>query len=585
MTRLTSSLLAQREVDKALDYIDSVISGRRNCGRLERLAVERHLKLFNNPLYYFDEQAADYVLYIFSILKHTSGDFLGKKFELLPWQAFSIYVTFGWKWKDTGKRLIRKSYIRTAKKSGKTELAAGIGIYGTFFDGEGASEVYSAANKYDQACICWKSAYSMAQSLKNDSKKFASRLKCYNSKNYRDLISTVDGSSFKPLASDGHTLDGIRAHFGIIDEYHAAVDTAVIDNIESSMVNRSQPLLYVITTSGFNIHGPCHVLENTLIPILKGEMEDDSVFALIFALDDEDYKKDENDNPKWYDESYWDKTNPSIGVTPTWVGMRSQFTKARNEGATTMTSFMTKNMNIWVRQAVTWVTSDVWKKGSREIVLENLIGRECFAAFDLSTRWDLSCFGLLFPPLQSKEDFIYVPFLYCPEEGAKERSKTDKVPYELWAEKGLLTLTPGNVIDYEYIKEDIKKYADWFDIKRLVYDPYQATQLATQLTLELRGGYDLLKVFGQVITNFNEPVCDLEAWIGTGQLNHGGHEALEWMAGNVSIYTNRTGLRMFDREKSKEKIDGMVVLAMCAGAARDHYKEQGVQVPWEITVI
>lgn len=577
MTTHSPKCRAQAEINKALRYIQSVQDGTRLCGKLERLAVERHLKLYENPKYFFDLAAADWVLYVFSQFRHTSGEFYNKKFELLPWQAFSLYVTFGWKRKDTGKRLIRKSYIRTAKKSGKTELAAGVGVYGAFFDGEGVAQVYSAANKYDQACICWNAAATIARLLCKDSKIFADRLKKYESKNYKDLISRVDGSYFRPLASDSATIDGFGPHVAIIDEYHEARDSSMIDNLESGMVSRSQPLLYIITTSGFNINGPCHELEKSMIPILEGRIDDDSVFVLIFSLDDEDLEKGKDGLPRWYDRKIWEKTNPSIGRTPTWEGLESQFTKAQNEGSAQMTNFMTKNMNIWVRQAKNWVTEKVWMKGSKPIDIPSLTGRTCYGAFDLASKWDLTCKGLLFVPEDHKGDYIFVPTFYCPFEGAEERARKDKVPYLDWSKKNLLTLTDGNVTDQDRIKEDILQDAIQYDLRKIFYDPWQSGKLATELTTEGAP----VQHFAQTVANYNEPLKEVEGFLALGRLNHGGNEVLHWMAGNVAIYQNRTGLRMFDKENAKEKIDGMVVLLMCFAAYLAELKEAGQPLPYD----
>lgn len=573
---MTTTYRAPHQIDKAKRYIEDIVSGARLCGRLERLAVERHLKLFDNPAYFFDEAAADWVLFVFSTFRHTSGDYYKTKFELLPWQAFSLYVTFGWKRRDTGKRLIRKSYIRTAKKSGKTELAAGVGVYGTFFDGENVAEVYSAANKYDQACICWKSAATITKLLSADSKRFADRLKTYNSKNYKELINQVDGSFFRPIASDSSTLDGVRPHIAIIDEYHEAPDSAIVDNFESAMVSRSQPLLYIITTSGFNINGPCHELEKTLIPILEGQLVDDSVFVLIFALDEADMENGPDKLPLWYNEKLWEKTNPSVGRTPTWEGLQSQFTKALNEGASQMTNFMTKNMNIWVRQSKNWVTDRVWVKGSKPIDFKSLYGREAYGAFDLSSKWDITASGLLFPPLPGETDFIFIPRFYCPEEGAQDRAKKDKVPYLRWAKDGSMILTDGNVTDHNRIRDDILEDATKFFIKKIFYDPWQSVQLA----VELHEQGAPVESFAQQAPKFNAPIKEIEGLLAKGHLNHGGHEVLRWMAGNVVLWQNRTGLRMFDKEKSREKIDGMVVLAMCFAAYFEEMKNPGAKVTY-----
>lgn len=556
--------------NKALQFIEQVQNGEQVVGRLTRLAIERHLSFFDNPDYYFDEQEAERILTIFSLFKHTSGDYYGKPFTLLPWQAFMLYVVFGWKVKATGKRLIRKLYNRVSKKNGKTELAAGLGIIGAFFDGEGVAEVYSAANKYDQACICWNAASTMVKFLREDSPAFNSMVKVYDSITTRAIINKNDSSFFKPIAADHRTLDGVRPHFAIIDEYHESKDTGIIDNLESGMVNRSQPLLAIITTAGFNINGPCHQFEKVVIDVMEGKKQDDTVFGLIFSLDEEDLED-------WGNEKLWVKANPSIGVTPTWEGVRSQYQKAVNEGMAAEINFKTKNLNMWVRQAQAWLPTYIWKRNKGKFNVSDFYGAQCFGALDLAITRDLTAYALLFPPLDEKGKFHLHLKYYCPEENARERAKRDQVPYLDWAKSGHLTLTPGNVTDYRYIQNEIIKDCETFNVVSIGFDPFNAAQPATELAEQ---GVPMTE-FRQNFSNFNEPVAHVEKILSAGRLNYNDCPVFFWMGGNVVTRRNPTGLLMFDKQKSKEKIDGMVAFAMAIG----EYLNKGFAIEQDYNVI
>ena len=257
----------------ATQFIDDVESEKQVSCKWVKLAVKRHKELFNNPKYFFDKKAAEAILNIFSAFRHTSGEYGGKPFGLLPWQAFILYSVFGWKVKATKKRLFRKVYTEVAKKNGKTELAAGVGLVGAMFAGEYGAEVYSAANKYDQAAICWKSAASMTKFLMNDFQEIADNTTLYTSFNNRQIICHSHDTFFKPIAADSKTLDGVRPYFAIIDEFHEAKDESVLHNLESGMVNRQDPLLWIITTAGFNINGPCHKYRGVITDILEGKKE------------------------------------------------------------------------------------------------------------------------------------------------------------------------------------------------------------------------------------------------------------------------------------------------------------------------
>jgi phage terminase large subunit-like protein len=543
------------------EYISDVLEGKRICGDLELSAVKRWKQFEKNPDIYYDAEGVQRIITIFRMLRHTSGEYYGKPFQLLPWQIFVLSWIFGWKYKRNNYRVTRKAYVEVSKKNGKSEFAGALGVIGAFFDGEMGAECYSAANKYDQATICWNAGKVMATQFMQESKKFASICKVYDSITTRGLKNLQGESSFKPIAADSKTLDGVRPHFAIIDEYHEAKDDSILRNLASGMVNRTQPLLFIITTAGFNINGPCHQYRKVVNDIVSGKKDDISTFGLIFAANKED---------DWHKEETWQKANPSIGTTPSWEGLRTEYTKAINEGQSAEINFKTKNLNIWVRQSKTWITDKIWMRGNKSVSESELIGSECYAAVDLSTKWDLTCFGLLFPPTPDRDSFIFKAKYYCPEEGAQFRAKKDGVPYLDWAKDGNLNLTKGNVTDFNAVRTDINESMDNYSVQKIYYDPWQSTQFASELYAE---GVPM-REFRQTVVSYNEPIRELEALIEKGQIWHGGDPVLRWMAGNITIKTNHTGLVMFDKSKSQEKIDGMVVLAMCYAAYMDSKKGQ-----------
>lgn len=545
----------------AQEYISEVLEGKRQVGDSELAAVKRWSEFEADPDIYYDEKGVERVIQIFRLLKHTSGEYYGKRFQLLPWQIFVLSWIFGWKYKDSGYRVTRKAYVEVAKKNGKSELAGAIGLYGAFFDGEMGAECYSAANKYDQATICWNAGKVMATQFMQESKKFASICKVYDSITTRGLKNVQGESSFKPIAADSKTLDGVRPHFAIIDEYHEAKDDSILRNLASGMVNRTQPLLFIITTAGFNINGPCHQYRKVVNDIVSGKKEDKSTFGLIFTANKDD---------DWNDKKTWQKANPSIGTTPSWDGLRTEYTKALNEGQSAEINFKTKNLNIWVRQSKTWITDKIWMQGNKTESEERLMASECYAAVDLSTKWDLTCFGLLFPPTPERESFIFKAKYYCPQEGATFRAKKDGVPYLDWAKEKHLYLTEGNVTDFNAVQLDIQEAMQNYSVQKVYYDPWQSTQFASELFAD---GVPM-EQFRQTVVNYNEPIREMEALISKGQIWHGGDPVLRWMAGNITLKTNHTGLVMFDKDKSQEKIDGMVVLAMCYAAYMDSKKGQ-----------
>ena len=539
----------------AEQFIKDVGSGALPSCHYIKQAVTRHvldLDYAEERGFYFDKAAGEQAIELFSLFRHTSGQWAKQPFKLQPWQAFLIYCLFGWKKKESGLRRFTKAYIEVAKKNGKSELAAGIALVGAFFDDEYGAEVYSAANKLDQASICWRAGVQMAKFMKADYPDDGLDFEVHESFNNRKIFNREDGSFFAPVAADSKTLDGLRPHFAIIDEYHEAPDDGVLRNLESGTVSRTQPLLFIITTAGFNRFGPCYQVRKVVGDILLGTKTDDSFFGMIFTLDEGD---------DWQDEKNWIKSNPSIGVTPTWDAMRSQYVKAVNEGASAEINFKTKNLNIWTSTSATWVKDVDWMANAAPFDVATLRGRECFAGLDLASVTDLAALVLFFPARNNEERHIVLPFFWLPEDTAAKRSSTDGVPYLDWVRDALVDATPGNVIDEKYVQASILDLFGMYKILNIQYDRFNATSLVLALQDE---GLSL-NPFGQGFVSMNAPIKQLENMILSKQINHLENPVLRWMCGNVQPKYDPAGNVKFDRARSAEKIDGMVALAMAVG--------------------
>lgn len=546
-------------------------TGKRLAGEMERLTVERFLHLKKNPNYYFDTQHVEGILHIISKFKHTKGQFKGVPFNILPWQAFFWAYIFGLKYREDNLRVVREALLCMAKKGGKSEMGGATAVIMTFFDDEPGAECYSAANSSDQAEFSWSAGAVMCKQLAQDDAEFASYCRVHDSVNNRKIIDTETNSFFKTIAAENKTLDGVNPHYGLIDEFHAAANDDIPKNLRSGMVQRRQPLLMYVTTRGFNPLSPLHRLEQKHASFLRGQATDDSSMSMIFALDPDDEKIVRDDWGKPVSEvnkAVWQKSNPGLGVAPSVRGLEGMYTDALAEGHSAQINFFVKNLNLWVRQSKTWFDYRIWRDCSAEIDFEALNGKTCFGAMDLSTKWDLTCFGLLFPAQEGLEKNTFVARYYCPEDGIQFRSNRDKVPYAEWAKTGDLIATPGNVIDYEYIRADIEAAAIAYDLRAVYYDPKFATESATKLT-EIGINCVALK---QTYWQFTEPIMKIEEWAGKKELNKGKDVILDWMFGNVALRKNASGLVMLDKDKSSEKIDGIVVLAMCAAAYLEDQK-------------
>lgn len=567
-------------------YIKDVTAGKTAVCKYVQQAVGRQLrdlKRQKDPTfpYYFDEAAAERAIKIIGLFRHTSGEWQGRPFEIRDFQAFRWACVFGWKKRSDGLRRFRRVYIEVARKQGKTEEAAAIGNLFTTFDGEGRAQVFSAATTRDQAKEVFAAAQIMARYLVEDSPAYAERI----SVQAHRIVDHGSDSFFTALSAEDKKLDGKNPHLSIVDEYHAHPTNAVLKVLETGMGARRQPLSYIITTAGFNKEGPCFHLRKSIIDILAGRKEDETTFGIIYTLDTED---------SWHDKTCWVKANPSIGETPKWDFMESEYTKAVNEGGRSEVEFKTKNLNIWTDAEVTWIQDEVWQAAGTPFDPEELKGRICFGGLDLASTRDINALALIFPPKKGEKMVCKCLFYFwCPQVNAELRTKNDSVDYLKWAEEGYIELTPGNITDYNYLKRRITAMSDHrqgYNIHSIAYDRWNASQLVIDLNEEITGPMDdegkqleFMQPFGQGYASMNAPCVELDNMVSacilnpillskgakeeelSMELHHGGNPVTRWMCSNVMLKVDPAGSIKIDKGKSSEKVDGMVALAMAIG--------------------
>jgi phage terminase large subunit-like protein len=538
-----------------------------------RNAVQRHIQDLEDGHernIRFDREAADRAISIVKLLKHTKGEFKGRLFDIQPYQAFIIGSLFGWKktifnpGESKEVRRFQKAYIEIARKNGKTEFAAAIGVIMMVFDGEAAAEVYSAATMRDQAKICWDAAKSMINELKKDSAAINDMIEVYRN----SIIVKKTESKFQALTSEDSTLDGLSPHCGIIDEYHAHKSSDLLEVLETGMGARIQPLLLIITTAGFNKAGPCFQLRNVINDILSFRKKDDSTFGIIFTLDDPE---------KWHDENEWVKANPNIGKAPYWDYMRNQYTKAVNEGAMKQIQFLTKNLNIWTNTGTTWIADKHISKTREKFDIEKLKGMPAYGGLDLASNKDIAALRFCIP---HEGKLYFWGKYYLPEETCLQRSKNDGVAYQQWSDEGYITLTEGNVTDYNWIKNDLLRLSEILNIRRIEYDRFNASQLVIELQDE---GFNL-DPYSQSITHMTTPTKEYEKLYLDGIIVHDGNPVHEWMLNNVEMIVDSNGNYKPAKNKSRDKIDGIIADIMALAGyyieknndPRSVYEERGI---------
>lgn len=493
--------------------------------------------------FWFDQKAADHVNgFVERYCRHSKGEWAGELIQLEPWQRQKNAIAFGWKRAD-GTRRFRITYVEIPRKNAKSTEAAALGLYLTVGDNEPGAEVYSSATKKDQAKIVHTAAVEMVKaspSLSRWLKTFRNNIHCSRL-----------GSKFEPLGSDSDTLDGLNAHGNIIDELHAHKNRGVWDVLDTSMGARRQPMTIAITTAG--IYDPESIgwqMHDHAVKVLEGVLEDEGFFAFIACAEDDD---------DWTDPATWRKANPNLGVSIREDYLEGQCAKAKAQPSF-LNTFLRLHLNRWTQQRDRWLSIEKWNACEpRNLTHAEMLAREagwagqvCYGGLDLASTIDLAALVLVFALEEGAIGFL--ARFWAPEETVMERSRRDRVPYDAWVRDGWLTATPGNVIDYDFIQAEVLVLGAQYKLRELAFDPWNATQTATQLTGE---GVTMVEV-RQGYRSLSEPAKELEKLIVAGKVRHGGHPVLRWMVSNVAKREDPNGNIAPDKSASSEKIDGVV---------------------------
>jgi len=528
-------------VDKANAYIAAVLSGEIPACKWVRLACERQRDDLANPPggYRFDNDRAGRVCRFVEMLPHIKGEWAGQPLKLEPWQCFVLTTAFGWVGED-GRRRFKTTYIEVPRKNGKSALSSGVALYMLSADGEGGAEVYSAATTRDQARIVWDDAKRMVERSEG-----LRRIGVGASAHAIHKLN--DASTFKALSRDqGGNLDGLNVHCAIVDELHAHKTRDVWDVLETATGARRQPMLWAITTAGFNRAGVCFEVRTYLQKILSGAHTDPEFFGAIWSIDDTD---------RWDDPTVWQKANPNWGVSVKPDDIARKARKAMEMAAAT-NNFLTKHLNVWVNADTAWMDMRKWQGCEDDMqTLDEFEGCHCWIGIDLASKIDIAEVSIVF----ERAGNLHVFNRHYLNEDATEDGRNSQ--YQGWASDGRLIVTPGNVTDYAYIEDDLCELARRFSVRAIGYDPWQAVYLANRLT---ERGLPMVEV-RQTVQNLSEPMKYLQAMVYSGKLRHDGDPVLSWMVSNVVAHLDAKE-NIYPRKQSPEnKIDGVVALIMALG--------------------
>jgi phage terminase large subunit-like protein len=539
-------------------YIEDAQSGELLVCKWVKLAIERHLKDLERDDIYFCEDSANRFLKFSALCKYTAGELASKglNIEFTPQQVFRYWVLMGWKRLD-GSRRFRKTYFEVARKNGKSEEAAIMCAYFLLYDKEYGNQCYTLATKHEQAKIVFLAAKVMIQKLAQDSAN-VKRLTTIGSLNVSVLETN---SKLEPLSSRSEKQDGLNPHLGIIDEYHAHPDSDLLEVIQTGMGSRSQPMLFIITTAGFEKQYPCYSEERKVATeVLEGIKTDDSLFTVIYTLDEGD---------DWKDKNVWIKANPNIGITPTWEYMEQQLVQALNQGIHKEVQFKTKNLNIWTNSSMSWISDENWMECADE--LPDLTGRKCYGGLDLAAVSDMNAFILLFPPEKEGEKMYVLPHFWIPQNTIERKSEIGN--FKQWQRDGFIKDAGLDVIDNNKILADILGLFEKYDIQNFAFDRWGAFNGVIQ-GLNEQGIEGL--AFGQGYKSMSQPTKEMEGLVLSKAIAHGGNPVLRWQCGNIELQIDPSENIKIDKGKSREKVDGMVALVMALGCLRAFDEEESV---------
>ncbi|MGV7962028.1 terminase large subunit [Photorhabdus tasmaniensis] len=547
-------------VNAANQYARDIVRGKIVACQYVIDACQRHIEDLSQEKskkfrYRFDKDMAEKAARFIQLLPHTKGEWAFKRMPITlePWQLFIVCSAFGWVNKGTRLRRFREVYTEIPRKNGKSAISAGVALFCFTCDDEFGAEVYSGATTEKQAWEVFRPARLMCKRTPLLMEAFGIEV------NAKNMNRPEDGARFEPLI--GNPGDGASPHCAIVDEYHEHDSDALYTTMLTGMGSRRQPLMWAITTAGYNIEGPCYDKRREVIEMLNGTVPNDELFGIIYTVDEGD---------EWTDPDVLRKANPNMGVSVYSDFLLSQQNRAKNN-ARLANVFKTKHLNIWVSARAAYFNLVSWREcEDSTLTLEQFEGQPCLLAFDLARKLDMnSKVKLFYREIDGKRHYycispkFYVPYDTVYSTDTDQQRTAER--YQKWVNTGHLTVTDGAEIDYRVILEDAK--ADNLDnpVEESPIDPHGATNLSHQLADE---GLNPITII-QNYTNMSDPMKELEAAIEAGRFHHDGNPIMTWCVGNVVgkyLPGNDDVVRPI-KEQNENKIDGAVALMMSIGRA------------------
>ena len=487
--------------------------------------------------YIFDDSKALRFLKWMTNFKHSKGPLAGQNIDPAPIQIFIFGNLYGWVHRDTGYRRFRTSYWQVARKNAKTQSNACVASYEASAFGEPYAEVYIGATKTEQAKILWNETM-----IQINNSAFKNKFK----KAYGKITHEKSGGFIQALSQEaGKTGDGFNPQAGLIDEYHAHKTSEIYEVLKSGQALRSQPLISIITTAGFDLSNPCYTEEYAYVTKLldpDSDVENDSYFAMVNELDEGDDIKDERN---------WIKANPIVATSKVGMKFLRDELKIALDVPEKMRNFMTKNMNIWVDMPEAgYMDMNKWD----QCELENDDFDEfaqtanAYLGFDLSMTTDLTSIGLV---LTNGNEYRLKQVSFMPKDKFYERMAKDKVRFDIYRDRGELILTDGAIVDYTFVKAKILEWAKKYNVKEVCYDKWNAIQMVWDLEQE---GLTMIEI-EQGIRMLTDPTKKFREAVYEGKMKHSEDKLLRWAMSNARVVADASENIKITKNKSVDRID------------------------------
>ena len=535
--------------DRTTQYAADVLAGKITAGEMVKLACKRHMEDLEASKaapyrYYFDVEQAERIIDFAETLTIAEGE-EQDQVQAYPFQCFILGSLNGWRTKSGSHRRFRTSYVQLGRQNGKSFLNGILAAYYGNFDRYRYGQIYCTATKKDQALIVFNE---IVKFIRSD----PDLEECFDIHEHNSTIDCRNTySKIKALSGDTKSIDGFRPYLGIVDEYHAHKDDQMYKLLEGGIKKMKSALISVITTAGFDLKSPCFALYEYCVKVLKGVTKNDSQFIYIAQMDEGD--------DMWTPKN-WIKANPILEYDPEALENMVPIAEAAKEmGGSSLRDFIVKQLNMWIQWTNDVYIKDIelWKAGKTDKTIQNLKGQKCYVGLDLSSGGDLTSIAFVFTSIRDGVRKYYVHVhSFIPKRRVEEHIRTDRVPYDLWIQQGLITVTEtmgGVKTDYKYILSYLQTVVKALnlDVQFICYDPHNASAFLTDLDAL---GYDSVAIT-QSAKALNDATVDFRLEIESGNVEHDGNEMTTWSIANAKTVSNSFGEIKIDKEYQTERID------------------------------